>query len=94
MLALDDSIACSFDTSVALNQRSFIHGPNPTKLVKNEATPIMSSIPAGIQASLESTKVSYERVGKSGLFVSNPILGAMSIGSTEWADWVLNEDEV
>ena len=54
----------------------------------------MPSIPARIQASLESTTVSYERVGKSGLFVSNPILGAMSIGSSDWGKWVLDEDEV
>lgn len=39
-------------------------------------------------------KVEYRRLGKSGLRVSVPILGAMSIGSDKWGKWVINEDEV
>ena len=31
-------------------------------------------------------------LGKSGLKVSKVILGAMSYGSSDWQDWVLNED--
>ncbi|KZP01285.1 Aldo/keto reductase [Calocera viscosa TUFC12733] len=38
-------------------------------------------------------QVEYRRVGKSGLLVSVPILGAMSFGSDKWAPWVLNEDK-
>lgn len=34
----------------------------------------------------------YNRLGKSGLKVSKVILGCMSYGSSEWQDWVLNED--
>ncbi|KAK9469691.1 NADP-dependent oxidoreductase domain-containing protein [Lipomyces arxii] len=37
--------------------------------------------------------VEYRKLGKSGLRVSVPILGCMSFGSSEWADWVLNEPE-
>ncbi|MCJ1381336.1 hypothetical protein MMC17_004446 [Xylographa soralifera] len=35
----------------------------------------------------------YTRLGKSGLKISKVILGAMSYGSSEWQDWVLNEEE-
>jgi len=40
-----------------------------------------------------SPKVLYHRLGKSGLRVSNPIIGAMSFGSDKWQKWVKNEDE-
>ncbi|KAF8074180.1 NADP-dependent oxidoreductase domain-containing protein [Lyophyllum atratum] len=36
--------------------------------------------------------VQYRQLGKSGLRVSVPIIGAMSFGSPEWADWVLPEE--
>jgi aryl-alcohol dehydrogenase-like predicted oxidoreductase len=39
------------------------------------------------------TKMEYTRLGKSGLKISKVILGAMSFGSSEWQDWVINEDE-
>ena len=38
-------------------------------------------------------KATYRRLGTSGLRVSNPILGAMSIGDSRWAPWVVNEEE-
>ncbi|KAL5506886.1 hypothetical protein ACEPAH_6342 [Sanghuangporus vaninii] len=37
--------------------------------------------------------VEYRRLGKSGLRVSVPIVGAMSFGSDKWAPWVINEDK-
>ena len=46
-----------------------------------------------LAASVAETKVEYRRLGKSGLRVSVPILGAMSIGSPEWLPWVLGEAE-
>ncbi|KAI1091227.1 Aldo/keto reductase [Rostrohypoxylon terebratum] len=52
----------------------------------------MAQIPASVQKSLDGTKVEYIRVGSSGLRVSTPILGAMSLGSTKWMPWVLDED--
>jgi hypothetical protein len=42
----------------------------------------------------DAPKVEYRRLGKSGLRVSVPILGAMSFGSDQWGKWVLNEDKV
>ena len=37
-----------------------------------------------IQNLLKESKAEYRRLGKSGLKVSVPILGAMSIGSKKW----------
>ncbi|KAI4863129.1 Aldo/keto reductase [Hypoxylon rubiginosum] len=50
-------------------------------------------VPASLQKSIDDTKVEYIRVGSSGLRVSTPILGAMSLGSKQWMPWVLEEDE-
>ena len=52
----------------------------------------MAQIPSSVQKSLDGTKVEYVRVGSSGLRVSTPILGAMSLGSSKWLPWVLDED--
>jgi aryl-alcohol dehydrogenase-like predicted oxidoreductase len=38
------------------------------------------------------SKVQYRPLGKSGLKVSVPILGAMSFGTPKWAPWVLDEE--
>ncbi|TDL18331.1 Aldo keto reductase [Rickenella mellea] len=37
--------------------------------------------------------VEYRRLGKCGLRVSVPIIGAMSFGTDKWQPWVLNEDK-
>ncbi|EJU03370.1 Aldo/keto reductase [Dacryopinax primogenitus] len=37
--------------------------------------------------------VQYVRLGNSGLRVSLPIVGCMSFGSSQWSDWVLDEDK-
>jgi len=41
----------------------------------------------------EGKKVSYVRLGSSGLKISRIILGCMSYGSPEWLKWVLPEEE-
>jgi aryl-alcohol dehydrogenase-like predicted oxidoreductase len=52
-------------------------------------------LPLSLKQSLEATKVSYTQLGKSGLRVSVPVLGAMSFGHKDWAPWVVgNEEEV
>ena len=50
-------------------------------------------LPASLQRSLDSTKVEYVRLGRSGLRVSSPILGGMSFGSKQWMPWVLEEED-
>ncbi|KAK1480113.1 voltage-gated potassium channel beta-1 subunit [Colletotrichum cuscutae] len=42
-------------------------------------------VPASLQKSLDTTKVEYVNLGTSGLRVSVPVLGGMSLGSSEWA---------
>lgn len=49
--------------------------------------------PPSLQKSLDATKVDYVKLGKSGLRVSFPILGAMGLGDSSMAPWVLGEDE-
>lgn len=41
----------------------------------------------------EMPKAEYRQLGKSGLRVSVPILGAMSLGDKRWQPWVIEEDE-
>jgi hypothetical protein len=41
-----------------------------------------AGLPHSLQESLDNTKVSYAQLGKSGLRVSVPILGAMSFGKS------------
>lgn len=55
----------------------------------------MSSIhvPASIQEMIDATKVEYVKLGSSGLHVSVPILGAMTLGSSKWIPYVLDEAE-
>ncbi|KAF2645863.1 aldo-keto reductase-like protein [Massarina eburnea CBS 473.64] len=50
-------------------------------------------MPTDILALLKESKAEYRQLGKSGLRVSVPILGAMSIGHKEWQPWVIEEDE-
>lgn len=42
---------------------------------------------------MSADKMQYTRLGNSGLKISKVILGAMSYGSSDWQDWVLNEAE-
>ncbi|KAK0509835.1 hypothetical protein JMJ35_008229 [Cladonia borealis] len=53
----------------------------------------MAAIPKSVQESVDSTKVEYRQLGKSGLRVSVPILGAMSFGNEQWQPWVIGEDK-
>jgi hypothetical protein len=46
-----------------------------------------------IQGLLKESKAEYRQLGKSGLRVSVPILGAMSIGHKKWMPWVIEEEE-
>ena len=54
----------------------------------------MVELPQSVKDSISTTKVEYKQLGKSGLRVSVPILGAMSFGDKKWMDWVLEEKEV
>lgn len=56
------------------------------------ATKERPPLPKVLQDSVDATKVSYARLGTSGLKLSVPILGAMSFGHREWADWVVDDE--
>lgn len=45
------------------------------------------------QSAASTKKMTYVRLGNSGLKVSRIILGTMSYGSPEWQGWVLGEEE-
>ncbi|OJD40215.1 aldo-keto reductase [Diplodia corticola] len=51
-----------------------------------------SDIPQDLQASIDATQVTYKQLGTSGLRVSVPILGAMSIGHKDWQNWVVHDE--
>lgn len=53
----------------------------------------MGELPRSLQESVDSSKAEYRQLGKSGLRVSVPILGAMSFGNSGWMDWLLSEDK-
>ncbi|KAF3916153.1 hypothetical protein AA313_de0204166 [Arthrobotrys entomopaga] len=53
----------------------------------------MAGIPKYVQEGLDATKATYRQVGQSGLYVSVPILGAMSMGTKKWQDWVIEEED-
>lgn len=50
-------------------------------------------LPPLLKESREKSKVSYRRLGSSGLWISVPILGGMSVGSSEFGSWILEEDK-
>lgn len=52
------------------------------------------AVPDALQASIARTRVSYRQLGRSGLRVSNPIMGGMHLGSSSWLPWVLDESKV
>ena len=53
-----------------------------------------AELPPGLKESMEHSKCEYRRLGKTGLKISVPILGAMSIGTPKWQPWVIEEEEV
>ncbi|RAL03495.1 aldo/keto reductase [Aspergillus ibericus CBS 121593] len=52
-----------------------------------------ADIPAAMRTSLENSKCEYRRLGNSGLTVSVPILGCMSLGDKKSQPWTISEDE-
>lgn len=51
-------------------------------------------VPQAIKDSVAASKAEYRQLGKSGLKVSLPIFGCMSIGDPAWAEWVMDEEKV
>ncbi|KAI1184608.1 aldo-keto reductase [Nemania serpens] len=53
----------------------------------------LAKIPMALRESIAVSKAEYRRLGNSGLRVSNPILGGLSLGSSRWLPWVQDEDK-
>ncbi|KAI1364989.1 NADP-dependent oxidoreductase domain-containing protein [Xylaria arbuscula] len=53
----------------------------------------LAKVPGCLRESIARSKAEYRRLGDSGLRVSNPILGGLSLGSSRWLPWVLDEDK-
>lgn len=51
-------------------------------------------LPEPLKKSLENSKAEYVRLGESGLRISVPIMGVMSLGPKHWAPWLIEEEEV
>lgn len=52
-----------------------------------------SQLPQSLADSIANSKAEYRQLGKSGLRVSVPIFGAMSIGHKAWMPWLVEEQE-
>jgi hypothetical protein len=52
-----------------------------------------SQLPESLAKSIANSKAEYRQLGKSGLRVSVPIFGAMSIGHKAWMPWLVEEQE-
>ncbi|KAH9903572.1 aldo/keto reductase [Xylariomycetidae sp. FL2044] len=50
-------------------------------------------LPSSLKESLENSKCEYRQLGKSGLKVSVPIFGCMSIGDAKAQSWAVGEEE-
>ena len=53
-----------------------------------------TKVPQALKDSIRSSRADFRQLGKSGLRISNPILGGMHIGNSSWVPWVLEEDQV
>jgi hypothetical protein len=53
-----------------------------------------AKVPEVLKRSIQATKAEFRPLGKSGLRVSNPILGGLQVGSSQWLPWVLDEEKV
>ncbi|KAH7323158.1 NADP-dependent oxidoreductase domain-containing protein [Stachybotrys elegans] len=53
----------------------------------------LAKVPVPLKESILRTKTEYRKLGNCGLRVSNPILGGLSLGSSKWLPWVIDEDK-
>lgn len=55
--------------------------------------PNSNNIYTDLAFALPPTEMEYTRLGAAGLKATKIILGAMSYGSKDWANWVVEEEE-
>jgi hypothetical protein len=54
----------------------------------------LARVPKTLEDSVRRTRAEIRQLGKSGLRISNPILGGAHIGNSRWLPWTLNRDQV
>lgn len=54
----------------------------------------LARVPKSLADSVRRTRAEVRQLGKSGLRISNPILGGAHVGDSRWLPWTLNRDEV
>lgn len=58
------------------------------------ASAMPHGVPKALADSISATKAEYRQVGRSGLRVSNPILGTLGMGDCRWMHWIMEDGEV
>lgn len=76
------------DTDCKLNGKS-----SSTNMGKSCARKFVA-VPEALKRSIQATRAEYRQLGRSGLRVSNPILGGLQIGDSRWFPWILDEEKV
>lgn len=75
------------DTDCKLNGKS-----SSTNMGKSCARKFVA-VPEALKRSIQATRAEYRQLGRSGLRVSNPILGGLQIGDSRWFPWILDEEK-
>ena len=65
----------------------------PEKTAENEVSSIQADTKQSGPTIAFQESMTYKRLGRSGLKVSQVILGCMGFGSPEWAKWVVPEEK-
>ncbi len=65
----------------------------PKKTAENEVSSIQANTTQSGPTIASQESMTYKRLGRSGLKVSQVILGCMGFGSPEWAKWVVPEEK-
>ena len=71
-----------------------VHSSHPSPNMARALAANFTSVPEVMRQSVQATKAEFRLLGRSGLRVSNPILGGLQIGSPKWLPWVLDEEKV
>jgi hypothetical protein len=71
-----------------------IEGLYTVRGARNQVTMAQQELPEHLKSSIEGSKAEYVRLGNSGLRVSVPIFGAMSIGDRRTLPWCIEKEKV
>jgi hypothetical protein len=75
-------------------QSPTVYSSHPSPNMARALAANFTTVPEVLRQSVRATKAEFRLLGRSGLRVSNPILGGLQIGSPKWFPWVLDEEKV